>query len=60
MCLQDVDRYRVIAVVQSLRCVTLFDLLDYSLPNLDWLRKPHQGHVTLGEYKVSGKGKFPP
>ena len=51
-------------------CLIRCDPLDCGLHNVDWLRKPHQkkrgggkkphqGHVTLGEYQVSGKGKFP-
>ena len=49
------------------------DHLGCSLHTVDWLRKPHQKrkkkkkrkekphqcHVTLGEYQVRGKGEFP-
>ena len=72
MGLQDTERYRVRFAVQSLNCVGLLVTpLNYSLHNVDWLRKPHQkkkkkkerkphqGHVTFGEYQVSRKGKFP-
>ena len=53
-------------------CLMRCDPLDCGLHNVDWLRKPHfkkkerkkerkphQGHVTLGKYKVGGKGNFP-
>ena len=52
-------------------CLTPCDPLDCSLRNVDWLRKPHQkkkkkkerephqGHVSLAEYQVRGKGRFP-
>ena len=43
MGLQDTERYRVRFAVQSLNCVGLLVTpLNYSLHNVDWLRKPHQ------------------